>query len=137
MKGKVLFVAWACLISGCLPKSAFAPPPQDYETWTKPGASELDVWKIMLECGYASPFAATGEFPGGYRSDEQIVEAMLCIERSGYRHHVERRATPVCSGWRARTSACQIGATVARPDPSIRLSSGYCKRYPQSRACLP
>lgn len=137
MRSAVLIFFVAGLVSGCIPRSAFAPPPYDYETWSRSGATELDVWKAMLDCGYASPFEAVADFPGGGRSDEQIVESMLCIERSGYSHYVERRNTPVCSQWRRMQPACQPGARIVTPDANRRLKSGYCKKYPQSRACVP
>lgn len=137
MKTSFLMGVFAVLLSGCLPKNAFSPPPHDYETWSKPGASELDIWKAMLDCGYASPFAAVEKFPGGDRSDKQIVESMLCLERSGYTHYVERRPTPVCSEWRMKTLACEPDAAIPLPDLNKRLNSGYCKKYPQSRACVP
>jgi len=91
----------------------------------------------MLDCGYASPFKPVETFPGGSRTDEQIAQSMLCVERSGYSHYLDGNLTPVCTGWKAKAAACQPGSVVVTPDPTVRLNSGYCKKYPQSRACVP
>jgi len=44
---------------GCLPRTAFAPPPDNWEMWRKPGTEEVVLWKNLLDCGYASPFSGT------------------------------------------------------------------------------
>lgn len=137
MRRVLLMCAMAVLLTACLPKNAFAPPPDEYETWIKPGASELDVWKAMLDCGFASPFRVVERYPGGDRSDEQIAESMRCIEGAGYRQFERGRPALACDGWRKELLACQPGSAVRKPDVNVRLNSGYCKKYPQARACIP
>jgi len=133
----LLVIITAALVAACLPKNAFAPPPDEYETWIKQGASELDVWKAMLGCGFASPFRVMEAYPGGERSDEQIAASMRCMEGIGYRQYEQGRPSLVCDGWRSRLMACTSDAAVRKPDVDVRLNSGYCKKYPQSRACVP
>ncbi len=138
MKVAVLLPLMAVLVSGCLPKGAFAPPPDAYEHWAKPGADEVSIWKRMLECNFAEPFGGGRGIQGGERTFDETAASMICMERSGYSYIHEGNIRQVCSisEWK-QSGACGAGAAVPIPDVSRRLGSGYCRKYAQSRACVP
>lgn len=127
----------AFFLSGCIPVVTGSPPPDDYETWKKAGSSSLDIWKVMLECGYASPFRPREKFAGGDRTDEEVADSMLCIQSMGYVKNLDGKLSPVCEGFRKDLIACRNGFKVRKPSVSVRLNSGYCRSYPKSIACLP
>jgi len=138
MRTAILIVFLVVNVCGCLPKDAFAPPPDAYEHWKKPGVDEVTIWKDMLDCNFAEPFGGGRGIEGGQRTFDQTVESMVCMERQGYSYLHEGRTRNVCSipGWNQSVS-CGPGAVIPLPDSARRLNSGYCKKYPQSRACVP
>lgn len=125
----------ALLSPGCAGFMAFPPNPEEYERWSKPGVDQITKWKAMLECNFASPFAVAEEFPGGQRTDEEVVLAMKCMEAQGFRH--DYTFSPCGSEGRLRLSACSPITNARKHRAEIRLSSGYCNRYPRARACAP
>jgi hypothetical protein len=135
---QILPLLATALLAGCLPKAAFAPGPDTYEAWTRPGVSNVAIWKDMLECNYPEPFKSGHGFEGGQRTIDEFVGSMVCMERLGYAYREGGKVMRVCEtpGWRGRPS-CQPGADIPVPDVRRRLSSGYCKKYPASRACVP
>lgn len=139
MKSMLLAILLAVCTSSCLPKNAFAPPPDAYEHWLRPGSDDVTTWKHMLECNYPEPFRGGRGIEDGERTFDQVVASMICMERLGYSYLDEKRVIRVCespAGWRGSAS-CLPGAKIPVPDMNRRLNSGYCKRYPQSRACVP
>lgn len=132
----VLLTAVVMAASGCLPQNAFAPPPDDWETWNRAGTDKDTLWKDMLECGYASPISGVRVEPDPQRTLSHVAGSMICMERLGYTRALRGKAQPTChsSGWKA-TEACVSGKDVPTPDPARRLSSPYCKKYPQATAC--
>ncbi|MEA9565128.1 MULTISPECIES: hypothetical protein [unclassified Xanthomonas] len=126
----------AFVLSGCIPVVVDSPPSDDYETWKKAGSNSLDIWKVMLECGYASPFRPREKFSGGYRTEEEVTDSMLCIQSMGYVKSVDGKVSPVCDGFRKNLLPCRDGFKVRKPSVSVRLNSGYCKSYPKSIACV-
>lgn len=132
----LLAIAVLCT-AGCLP-NAFAPPPDDYELFVKPGVDEVTIWKDMLECNLPSPSGNNRQFAGAERTFDESAGALICMERLGYGVKEEWRVRPVCksSGWKV-TQPCVTGVGIPVPNRERRLSSGYCKAYPKSRACEP
>ncbi|WP_313345213.1 hypothetical protein [Stenotrophomonas sp.] len=137
MKHLVVLLGVA-LLSGCLSNSAFGPGPDSYEVWVKPGVDDVTIWKDMLDCNYPEPFKSGHGYEGGERTIDQFVGSMICMEHLGYAYREGNKIMRVCEtpGWRKRAS-CQPGANIPVPDTDRRLSSGYCKKYPASRACIP
>lgn len=125
-------------VAGCFPRGLFAPPPSNYEMWVKPGVDEVTIWKDLLECDYGHPFSGGAKIEGGGRTFEQTAASMICMERLGYGYNEGLRVGPVCrkNGWKA-SAACLSGTGIPVPDVQRRLSSGYCKKYPKSPACIP
>lgn len=66
-------------ISACSVRG-FQPPPPNYKSWIKSGASEQGVKKTMLDCGYPNPFT-TGNATG---NDEAKWEN--CMFKNGFRY---------------------------------------------------
>ncbi|MBB3832663.1 hypothetical protein FHR55_000829 [Xanthomonas arboricola] len=132
----ILFI-FIFILAGCIPMASRSPPPDDYETWKKAGSNDLDVWKTMLECGYASPFRPREKFADGYRTEEQVTDSMLCIQKMGYVKYVNGKVSLVCDGFRGALLPCKYGFKVREPGVETRINSGYCKRYPKSIACSP
>lgn len=126
------------MTAGCLPRNAFAPAPYNYQRWLKPGVDEVTLWKDMLDCNYAEPFLGGGRIEGGARTFEQTAGSMICMERLGYAYKTGDRTRAVCreNGW-STSEACISGKGIPTPDAQRRLSGGYCKKYPESRACVP
>jgi len=126
------------LTAGCLPRNAFAPPPDNWEMWKKPGTEDVVLWKDLLNCGYDSPFGGLRVKERVPRTLSQVAGSMICMERLGYTHSPRGRDTPICriSGWKS-TDACLLGKDIPIPDPQRRLNGAYCKQYPKSRACIP
>jgi hypothetical protein len=65
-------------LTGCV-RHYFQPPKPAYQYWTKPGASELDVKKALLECGDPSPDATVRmyEHAFGYQTDDEVTNHIL------------------------------------------------------------
>lgn len=124
--------------AGCLPRNAFAPPPDNWEMWKKPSTEDVVLWKDMLDCGYDSPFSGARVKVDVPRTLSQVAGSMICMEQLGYTHSYGGRDIPICriSGWKS-TDACLLGRDIPTPDPQRRLNGGYCKKYPESRACVP
>jgi len=143
---KFILILAVISMAGCLPRNAFAPPPDNWEMWKKPGADQVTLSKDLLNCGYRTPFSGTGIEVDASRTLSQSAGSMICMERLGYiyspggrdKHSPRGGAKPICSmsGWKS-TDACRLGRDIPTPDPQRRLSGGYCKKYPAARACTP
>lgn len=90
----------------------------------------------MLECGYAAPFDGIRGIERAERTFDDTVATMICMERYGYSYSEGSRQIRVCERFKSN-AACQPGATIPMPDRNRRLSSGYCKKYAQAKACAP
>jgi len=115
----------------CAPATAFCgakPIPPVFLDWTKPGATILDVKKILLECGWPSP-----DYPrdlwGAQRIDMMMndrVLARLCVIQSGF---ATRDLADMKNSHCYRNPslpACQPGAVIPTPSVERRLKSWWC-----------
>lgn len=137
---RTLVISVALLTSGCTSKHVFAPPPYNYERWVRPGTEEVTIWKDLLECNYPQPFGGGAKIEGGRRTINEVVGSMICMETLGYSYIEERRVRRVCEipAWKGPgAQACLAGKDVPIPNAERRLSGGYCRQYPKSRACVP
>ena len=114
------------------------PGPPLYEEYKKPGATQLDVKRALLECG--EPATTSSEFVYekalGMRDREEQVNYRLltghCMENSGFlvlsvtgRWHT---SVEVCSrDIHKRRPACQPGAIIPQRSVERRLNSWWCK----------
>lgn len=130
MSGLLACVAFSLSLSGCSSFSPFQPNPPLFKEWSKPGASQTDVDRMMLECGYPSPWGRYGDVP----YDKNIVAgAFLCMKSQGYKNSVME---DFCNGFHANPAVC-LTKSAPRPDKKLRLNGGYCKANPKDAACKP
>lgn len=120
------------------------PAPEAYEAWVKPGATQLEVKKALLECGKPSP-APDGwayEYGMGIKDNDTLLNHKFltdaCMEKSGFRHrwgatlekycrmHPEYRSYP----------ACQPGAVIPERSVERRLNSWHCRLETDRDYCL-
>lgn len=110
------------------------PAPQSDESWTKPGAIQLEIRKALLECGDPSP--ATNAFIyekalGIKDSDGRLNHSFLthaCMERTGFVYRWKHSFTDYCSWDRHKhLPACQPGAVIPKRSVELRLNSWYCR----------
>lgn len=123
-------------LAGCSIRSKFQPVPDEYLLWTKPGATELDVKKALMECGLPSP-SPSGSGPDVAhmnRNDNALVD--LCLMGSGFTYHNPfKRNSSYCKN-DPSLPACQPGAEIPKPSKELRLNSEYCKRKTDYQYCL-
>lgn len=138
MKWKLISIGATLLVcAGCLPKNAFAPPPDDWEIWRRAGTDKVTLWKDMLECGYSEPLT-TGKISREGFTSEKYVATLRCMESLGYAYTQDWRVVPVCKAPGLRTnSSCLPGADVPVPSARLRLEGRYCATFPKSIACTP
>lgn len=145
MKITILILA---LLAGCNIRQSFQPPLYNYESFQKPGATEVDVMKALLECGMVDPI---GDLRLGYSNPdwnkitnkeyqelkESTTYAELCMFNDGF------KLTP-----KANSAVCKVAPSLqaCKPenahlipirDVNRRLNSSYCKAYPKADACQP
>lgn len=133
------------VLSGCGGHSIHnmdKPAPEAYEKWMKPGLSQIDIKKAMLECG-APHYAVTGfmyEKALGLKTlDEQLSHAFMvsaCMEKSGFVARwdsVEQscRKFPKYQFY----PACQPGAVIPERSVERRLNSWHCKLKTDREYC--
>jgi hypothetical protein len=117
-------------LSGCLGWKPFQPPPPEFESWSKSGASVLEVKKSMLECGYPSPYEATRH--GDPVNQEEFASMYMCMRSSGF--IFSDGGYDFCSRSN-ELNACKLGAVAPGRDIEKRLSGPFCHAYPNDPAC--
>lgn len=78
----IAFIFLILFLSAC--PSAFQPPPDAYEHWTRKNTSKEDTEKILLECGYPS---IRGE--GLKATDNEVALMHICMESKGFKYQGE------------------------------------------------
>lgn len=138
VKWKLVLAGVTVLVGvGCLPKNAFAPPPDDWEIWRRADTDQATLWKDMLECGYATPYPTRRIGREGF-TIEKHVATLRCMESLGYGYTQDWRVVPVCEATGLRSSSsCLPGADVPVPSARLRLEGRYCAAFPSSVACSP
>jgi hypothetical protein len=64
-------------LGGCA--KPFQPPPYTSTLWRKPGTTEFEFRRVMLECGYPTPFGADKN-----STNNEIALMQLCMENTGF-----------------------------------------------------
>lgn len=129
--------AIALATTACLPRNAFAPPPDNWEMWTRSNTAEKTIWTDLMECGYSHPLTRMPNNNGKILND--TVGSMICMEKLGYTYREARRGKSVCDlkAWkRLGEAACLRGEGVPTPSSERRLNSDYCKKYTKSSICV-
>ena len=134
MKWTVFFLM--ILLSGCNIASKFQPVSDAYLLWTKPGATELDVKKALMECGWPSP-SPSGQGPDvAHMSLNDMALADLCLIKAGFTYHDPFKMNGSFCRLDPSLPACQPGAEIPKPSKERRLKSEYCKRKTDYQYCL-
>jgi hypothetical protein len=79
MKKTILLVVICVTNFGCIPRGAFQPSEPSFMAYKKIGASDTEIKKQMLNCGYKNPF-----YPTGKESLEESAKQEICMFRNGY-----------------------------------------------------
>ncbi|QIE21270.1 hypothetical protein [Xanthomonas oryzae] len=134
MKNKIFVACIAFIISGCSDLVLFQPNPNEYEMWSAAGASQIDVEKAMLECGYPTPFSIANKELNLFPSSNEVALMGRCMEKSGFVY--ADKNDNACKGFRG-IPACQPDAIIPRRELSRRINSPFCKKYTKADACAP
>lgn len=120
------FFASLAFQTGCTGKP-FQPPPFEFESWEKSEASEQEIKKALLECGYPDPFVA-----GGKATANEFVIMSRCMEKSGFS---SKMPYSLCRG-NFNLPACALQETEI-PSRAIekRLGGRFCREFPRTDVC--
>ena len=131
---KIMMLAFVAipLVTRCFGYKPFQPNPYEYERWSKPGNSELDVRKAMLECGYPSPNGVRDRMITLSTTPDEIALMYRCMSDSGYL--CDGGKYDVCQGYVA-VAACTPGAPVPERSVSRRLDSKFCQVFSRADVC--
>jgi len=132
----VLCILFLVALCGC--RGAFQPVSPYYMNWSKPGVEDLDIKKIILECGGYSP---SGTSPEGYwKSENEMALSHYCIINSGYTYmNPFRGGRADNNSWcrnRPELPVCKSGAVIPKPSVERRLNSQYCKLRMDREYCM-
>lgn len=118
------------------------PAPLPYESWIKPGTTQLDVKKALLECGDPAPETNSFVYEKALDlkgSDSQLNHSLLthaCMEKSGFVYRWKYTFADFCSwGRHKHLPACQPGAVIPKRSVERRLNSWYCKLKTDRNYC--
>lgn len=123
------------LVTSCLGFEPFQPNPPEFQEWSKPGATELEVKRAMLECGYPSPFGSRDRHVQDVSATPNEIAVMSrCMKREGF--VFDNGRYDFCTQWR-ELAAC--GPDVRAPPRSVekRLDGDFCRKYAQADVCKP
>jgi hypothetical protein len=119
------------------------PAPPAWKAWAKPGATELDIKKAVLECGAPDP-EVNGfiyEAAGIKDFDEQMNHFFLtnaCMEKAGFIDRwgsVKRSCSHPGFPKRRDYPACQRDAVIPQRSVELRLNSWLCKLETDREYC--
>ena len=113
------------LVTACYPLSPayYQPSGPTHSYFKKPGASELEVKKAMLECGIADINGA-----GNFKQDmNSYFLAKSCLEKAGYKSTVLSMEESCQLEHNKQYPACQPDAVIPKPSVERRLNSQYCR----------
>ncbi|WP_322521254.1 hypothetical protein SR882_10910 [Guyparkeria halophila] len=131
-------MALPVLLMGCTP---FQPVPPEFELWSRPGASSLDVKQALLECGKPSPHPTVGTYKAAFdlksldsRTNKYFITD-LCMEQAGFKPR-GRWAKEYCAWERYKDiAACKPNADVPKPTVERRLNSWWCRIHTDYEFC--
>jgi len=132
MKRFLIIVSISISLTGCFTqvRQKYA-----YESWRKSGASDDEVKRAMLECGYYSPFG--GEYPMDQNSRALSNQCMIKYGFSQTEYLKLSGGKTLCED-RPEIPACQLPLDQI-PDRDVikRLNSPFCKEFSQAMVCQP
>jgi hypothetical protein len=138
MKRWVLIIP-VIAISGCV-RSYFQPALPEYEYWKKPGATELEIKKSLLECGSPSPNPLFDLFKHDYKltnegAANRSLMVSFCMESIGYTKNLSVKKLCTLSH-NEQLPVCMHKVPIYQPSVERRLNSKYCKRKSSYDYCV-
>lgn len=131
---RLLIIAFVGIgMTGC-----FRQTPQivAYKSWQKNGASEDEVKRAQLECGYSNPLGSSS-VP---MDDNSIAISSRCMNKNGFINTDYLKYTngkTFCEK-HPEIPACQLPLDqIPDRDVTKRLNSPFCKEFPQATVCQP
>ncbi|MDR2239546.1 MAG: hypothetical protein LBE33_03820 [Zoogloeaceae bacterium] len=123
----IAFIAMTTL-SACGKPFSKPPPPYEFERWEKTGVTKEEIKKILLECGYETPFL------NGRQNLNEVIIADRCMTKNGY---IYLGSYDPCSySYGKNLPGCWLPATeIPDRDISKRLNSKFCKEFPKAQVC--
>jgi hypothetical protein len=118
-------------LSACqvLNPNFYKPGPSWFQHFVKPGVSDNDVMRAMLECGAPSPIGVNAN-----DSREAIVLTERCMIEDGFSYV---NGPPTCVWSKDEYRACLADAVIPKRDLQRRLSSQFCKTNSTWKICQP
>lgn len=132
MKRFLIIVSISISLTGCFTqvRQKYA-----YESWRKPGVSDDEVKRAIMECGYPGPFG--GESPMDQNS---LALSNRCMIKNGFIQTVYLELThgkTFCEK-HPEIPACHLPLDqIPDRDVAKRLNSPFCKEFPQATVCQP
>lgn len=133
MNRLLLIVLVGISLAGCFRQTSHTIA---YKSWQKPGASEDEVKRAQLECGYPNPLGSSS-VP---MDDNSIALSSRCMTKNGFINTDYLKYThgkTFCEK-HPEIPACHLPLDQI-PDRSVakRLNSQFCKEFPQATVCQP
>lgn len=118
-------IALALALTAC--GKPFRSPPAEFEMWSKPSYSDLEIKKSLLECGHPTPYMGFGELV----TQNSYALTQLCMQKNGFIH--DSRENTRCRV-HPNLDACKPENAGAIPDRDIsrRLNAPFCKQSAHS-----
>ena len=110
----------------------FQPGPPEFKMWQKPGASDFEIQKALLECGVLNPYYPM--YDNTRLTNNEVARYQLCMQKDGFVYN--RQTNTFCRNY-PNLDACKpenAGAIPSR-DINLRLNSQFCKRIQQFEFC--
>lgn len=149
MYKQYVIILIALLATGCTRYNVSnidKPPPKEYQSWHKAGATEIDIKKALLECGAPAPHSTDHTYSAaGIKGNQKIMNhhylTSSCMEQAGYSHAwwgrtVQASCTDINFPDRKNFPACQLGVEIPKPSIERRLNSWHCKIKTDYSYCL-
>lgn len=131
---RLLIIAFVSIgMTGCFRQT---PHTVAYKSWQKPGASEDEVKRAQLECGYPNPLGPSS-VP---MDDNSIALSSRCMNNNGFINTGYLKLSggkTFCEDY-PHLPACQLPLDhIPDRDVAKRLNSPFCKEFPQATVCQP
>jgi hypothetical protein len=118
------------------------PAPPTYEQWVKPGTTEIEVKKALLECGEPSTVRDTYIYEKalGLKGHDELRNHFFlvdrCMEESGFVVPRTKTTLEYCLWDRHRhLPACQAETSPPKRSVERRMNSWYCKIKTDQEYC--
>lgn len=129
-KTKFFFALIVTFLSGCFGFEPFQPNPPEYQVWSRPGVTEMDVKKAMLECGYPNPYEL--RYSGQITTLDDIANINKCMISNGFSYGKD--GYDFCDH-HGLVKACQHGSVIPSRDVNKRINGGFCRAHSSDPVC--